>query len=635
MTSVSRILFVLVCFAFPSPRASAGPPDMTISVDARTPWKRCLPVRLMLPARPGPLKLVFPRWLPGMHAMEGPLYNFARLALTVDGTPLTWRRDPFDAYIIHVEVPKGGKVVEATYEYVPAASGGAEVFYGVASGKSLAVLNPSAFALAPEGDPRALTAALCVRLPKGWSAATALLPANGASESPETIAFAPVSLYTLVDSPILAGAYRKTITLPSPTGDVPHTLDLFGDTEEIIAKKEAVVVPLVTRLVAESAKMFGGRHYRAFRFMLALSREVRRNGLEHHESVAYVLEPDDLDTGKDAGKKATPQDAWNAMLIPHEFVHSWNGKFRRPYGEDAARNTSPQSTDLLWVYEGLTQYLGDVLMVRCGFRTPENWRRDLTRHAAGLRFGPGRDWQSVADAAIAASHVYVQGAGTSLRGPGDIYFEGMLIWLEADAIIRRESRGARSLDDFCRLFFGGPNNGAEVVRYTLKEVIESLKRVQPYDWDGFVRERFYGPPKGLPTGGLEAAGWKLTFGDAPEDMASEATTDYRHSLGVFVTTQGRAFDPVPGSPAEKAGLESGMNLLGVNGSLFTPARLREAVRATKGGKAALELLVADGDRYRTLRLEGVDGERFPSLIRNEALPDLLAAIAAPKSPPAR
>ncbi len=597
---------------------------IAISVDARMPWKRRIPVRLKLAASPGPLTLVFPRWLPGMHAMQGPLGNFAELSLTVDGAPLLWNRDPFDAYLIHAEVPAGAKTIEASYVYVSAKGSSEEVFYGAASGQSLAVLNPAAFSLAPLGDPRAQSVAFSMALPKGWTAATALSMTAENSNSVETLTAAPVSLYTLIDSPIMAGSHHRAISLPAPPGDVPHYLDLFADSEEILAKKTAIVTPLVTRLVAESGRMFGARHYRAFHFLLALSMEVGRNGLEHHEGVAYVLQPDDLD----ASKKGLPQSSWNQMLIPHEYTHSWNGKFRRPYGQDVHSSIAPQSADLIWVYEGLTEYLGDVLMVRAGFRSQEAFRRDLSGRVAGLRFGQGRNWESLADTALVAPYTYIQGTGTALRSVSDVYYEGEMAWLEADAIIRRESRGARSLDDFCRLFFGGPNRGAEVIPYTRKEIAEALQRTQPYDWETFIQTRFYGPPKGLPSGGVEAAGWKLSFGDAQEPSFT-GFLDYRHTFGATITATGRIGGIVPGSAAERAGLEDGMTILGVNGSLFTTVRLQEAVRGTKGKKTPIELLISDESKYRTVRLEGVDGERFPSLVRDPAKPDLLSAIFAP------
>ena len=370
--------------------------------------------------------------------------------------------------------------------------------------------------------------------------------------------------------------------------------------------------------------MFGARHYHSFRFMLALSTQVGRNGLEHHEGVAYVLQPDDLDDSR----KNLPGNGWNTMLIPHEFTHSWNGKYRRPYGEDARTNTTPQSADLIWVYEGLTQYLGDVLMVRSGFRSMDAWRREMLPRAVTLRFGQGREWQSLADTAIVTPFTDSQGPGTAMRSINDVYYEGELTWLEADAIIRRESKGARSLDDFCRIFFGGANKGPEIVRYTRKDVVEALNRTQPYDWAGFIQTRFYGPPKGMPVAGFEAAGWTLSFRDAPEGPIF-GLPDYRHTFGALIAVTGAVQDVVANSLAERAGLEVRMEVLGVNGSLFTAARLQAAVQATKGGKTPLELLVASEGKYRIIHIEGIDGERYPVLTRDPSRPDLLTAITAP------
>jgi len=617
-------LFASRSFAQPA----AAPVRIAISVDARAPWKRRIPVRLTLSGAAGRITLVFPRWLPGMHAVQGPLGNFADVKLTADGEPLAWSRDPFDPFLIHSDVPAGAKAVEAVYDYVPAKGRADEVFFGVAESENLAVLNPAAFALAPLGDSRSQTVAFRIVIPKEWAAASAL-PLTAAADGTNTLVAPPTSLYTLVDSPIMTGRFHRAIPIAVPAGDVPHSLDLFADSAEILAAKAPVVTPLVTRLVAESGRMFGVRHYRAFHFLLGLSTEIGRNGLEHHEGVAYVLQPDDLDENR----RGLPQSSWNDMLIPHEFTHSWNGKFRRPYGQDVHSSVAPQSADLIWVYEGLTQYLGDVLMVRSGFRTPAAFRRDLMSRAADLRFGQGRDWESIADTALVAPYTYTQGAGTALRSVNDVYYEGELAWLEADAIIRRESHGARSLDDFCRLFFGGPNRGPEVIGYTRKDIVEALQRTQPYDWEAFLQARFYSPPaKAPPAAGLEAAGWRLVFGDSPSGPAATiapALLDYRHTFGAVVTGAGRIAGVVPGSAAERAGLEDGMTLLGVDGELFTPARLRAAIRGTHGSKRPVELLVANENRYRTVRLEGLDGERFPSLVRDPAKPDLLAEILAP------
>lgn len=611
---------------------------MAIFADASALGKRRIPVRVTIPASSGPMTLVYPRWLPGSHSISGTLENVSRLAFTCDGRPLEWRRDPYDAYVFRLNVPKGGRTVEAAFDYVPPAENREEVFYGVAVGRNVAVLNPSAFALAPEGDPRNVSVTLRVRLPKNWTAATALTPIP--DPEVEIVAFAPASLYTLIDSPIIAGAYHKTITLPVLGEDVPHALELFAESEEILKQKEIVAAPLFARLVAESGKLFGVRHYHSFQYLLALSADIGRNGLEHHECSLFVLNPDDLDAGgkNPDGNKKPPslKGSWNANLIPHEYVHSWNGKFRRPYGENPKTNTAPQSADLIWVYEGLTEYLGEVLMVRAGFRSFEDWRKDMAPRVVDMRLGPGRDWQSLADAATAAGHTYVHGSGTSLRSTADVYYESALIWLEADAIIRRESKGTRSLDDFCRIFFGGPNRGAEISPYVRKDVLEALNKTQSYNWNDFIETRFYGPPKGFPADGLEAAGWKFVLGDAPEDQIIMAERDLRSSLGFRVANDGRIFSLVPDSPADRAGVTETMTLLGANGFRFTPARLREAVKATKDGKTPLVLLLSDGDNYRTARLDYASGERFPSLARDPAKPekpDLLALIAAPAFPP--
>lgn len=635
--SVLTPILVLVMHAL-LPSASKGSamdvparPNMTISVDARTPWNSRIPVKMALGVNPGPITLVFPRWLPGMHAAEGPLGNFGRFSLAVDGAPLSWQRDPYDPYLIKATVPAGGKVLTASYDYIAPRNRADEVFYGIAAGHDVAVLNPSAFSVAPECDPRTLTTSLKLTVPVGWrvSSAMALESPNATGTGTEALTFtyAPVSLYTLIDSPIMAGRYHRSITLASPAGDVKHILDLYADNDETLQKKIAVVTPLFNRLVAESWKMFGGRHYHAFHFMLALSNEVGRNGLEHHEGVAYVLQPDDLDDSR----KQMPGNGWNAMLIPHEFVHSWNGKFRRPYGEDAHSNNAAQSADLIWMYEGLTQYLGDVLMVRAGFRTAGAFRIDLFNRASSMRYGAGRDWESLADTALVAPYTYIHGTGTALRGVNDVYYEGELAWLEADAIIRKQTHGQRSLDDFCQLFFGGANRGAEVIPYTRTEIIEALNLICTYDWSNFIQTRFYAPPAALPFAGLEKTGYKVTYTDTPASNGGQAIPDYRPSFGAYITGTGAIVDVVTASAAEHAGLEVGMTILGVNGTLFSASSLQDGVRATRGRQNTLDLLIAVDNHYRTVRVNGLDGARFPNLVRDTTQPDLFGAICGSAS----
>ncbi len=594
LAGISLALGVVLLFPH---RSQAQTTALTIRVDASLPASGKIPVKVSLAASPGPLTLAFPRWLPGMHAPESPLGNYGSIAIKATSSVLEWRRDPYDPYLIHTTVPQGATNLEIGYNYTPERRRSDEVFYGIALGKQLAVINPAAFALAPEGDSKAIVARLLLTLPSGWTAASALDLDPAGSGVVGTIAFTPVSLYTLVDSPIMAGRYHQTLPLSTPVGDVRHSLDLFADSPETITTKAPTVLPLMTRLVFESNHLFGVRHYQRFRYMLALTKQIGRNGLEHHASVAYVLEPDDLDENV----RSTPQSGWNSMLIPHEYVHSWNGKFRRPYGENPASASAQQSADLIWVYEGLTQYLGDVLMVRSGFRTAAAFRNDLLARASRMRFGIGRSWQSLADASLAAPYIYTKGTGSSMRSVNDIYYEGELAWFEADAIIRRESYGIRSLDDFCKVFFGGANRGAEVKSYTREDVIDSLKRVVAYDWNGFIESHFYGVSKALPVGGFEASGWHFGYSDKPLNEGFGGLPDYRPSFGALVGADGRVIDVLPDSAASRVGLGIEDTILGVNGLLFNAQNLLDGLKSTRGGKQPLELLVSNDGKYRLVR----------------------------------
>jgi predicted metalloprotease with PDZ domain len=598
-----------------------------VFVDAQEANAQRVAVRVTIQAKPGGLTLQYPRWVPGAHGPVGPLRNVANLRLFVGEREIPWQRDAYDPFTFRCEVPPGATTVTANFDYLPRKGSTEEVSYGVAASDKIAIINWGALLLYPQGQPtRIQTVSAQLRIPQGWKHATALTTER---QSGDTLNFAPVSLETIVDSPVFVGLHSRTVRLDEGK-DVPHYLNLFADSEEMLGQGlTPALLESLQRLVAESGAMFGARHYRQFRFLLAVSNQVPVFGLEHHECSVNVLPPFSL------GKNGTLDNPswWYPNLLPHEFVHSWNGKHRRPQGLTTESFNGPHSTDLLWVYEGLTEYLGEVLMVRAGFRPATAWYGDLLQWAVGQGNSPGRTWQTLGDVATAYPLI-ADGGSDLLRTTNDVYFEGELLWLEVDTRIRRQTGGRKSLDDFCRIFFGGANTAATVRPYTRRDVVSALNAVLPGDWDEFLDTRLNARGITFLSAGLENAGWRIRLtDDIPPNRISEAQTNYRYSLGFTLASSGTLLYLIPDSMGAKAGMQKGMQIAGVNGKRFSPAVLRDAVRASKEKNAIpIELLVFHEDRYRTFRLEYHGGEKIPVLERIENTPDGIAAIAAPRLP---
>ncbi len=614
-----------------APLPAKDPPPIQIAVDLREAPRRIFHARLTIPAAPGPLTLEYPQWIPGEHEPSGPIADLAGVRFTAGGKPLAWRRDAVDMYAFHCQVPAGADSVEVTLDYL--SPGGGEGFSASpAATAQLAVLEWNLLVLYPQGSKSdALTYAASLRLPAGWKFGTAL---EVAAESAGEIKFQPVSLTTLVDSPVIAGAYFRAVEL-SPGETPAHQLDLAGDSAAAVAISPELV-DRFKRLVTEAGALFGARHYRHYDFLLALSDYVHPFGLEHHQS----------SDNRAAERALHDPDLYLlfAGLLPHEFVHSWNGKYRRPAGLATPDFQQPMRGELLWVYEGLTQYLGGVLAARSGLRTPEQYREHLAWVAAYLDQRPGRTWRPLADTAVAAQMLYgARPDWASWRRGVDYYDESDLIWLEADTIIRQRSHGARSLDDFCRQFYGGTSGAPVVVTYTFEDVVTALNEAAAYDWRNFFLTRLESNGPHAPLGGIEGGGWRLVYTDVVNEhlrSAEEATDvfDVRFSLGVILRHKendkddGKIIDVIPGSPAAQAGIGPGMKLIAVNGRQWSPVLVREAIRSAKGGAEPIELLVENAEYYKTYRLDYHDGERYPHLEREPGRPDVLEQILRARAP---
>lgn len=578
-----------------------APAPIALTIDAREVSKQVVHVQLRFPVKPGPLTLEYPKWIPGMHEPVGPVQNLVRLQLSAKGQSLAWQRDGYNVYGFRLTVPKGVSELEVRFDYLPRQNDSDEIAYGVAATPKLAVINPSALVLAPSGSSLSKTLfSPTLLLPGGWQKATSL---------PTTPS---VSLERLMDSPIFAGEHLKRFELPSPDG-VPHTLAVVADTDEG-ATPNPHVLECMKKLVVESGKLFGARHYDKFHFLLALTSGLPQYGLEHHESTVNVLRPTALGDGT-----GTPGQ-WNANLLPHEYVHSWDGKHRRPYGLAGTTFNQNLSTDLLWVYEGMTEYLGEVLMVRCGFYPIEAERAHLHQTLLSLDAREARKWQSLREAALAFPLIASKGEGTRQRLSNDIYYESMLHWLEADALIRQKSGEQRSLDDFCRRFYGGVNRGPEIRPYTEADVAAALTETQPgVDWAQWLRQRFDSLEPKAPRAGLALAGWPERLGQCDDPRRERETlSDFRGSLG-FQLSGTRVVRVEPGSLAERAGLVAGDVLTQLNGEAFANTLLRTALRERR----SLSLQTEGG---KSVALSYTGGERLSTLERDPATPDRLSTI---------
>jgi predicted metalloprotease with PDZ domain len=605
-------------------RAAPAPArPIEVDLDATQAPRRLLRAHLVIPAEPGPLTLYYPKWIPGEHAPVGPVADLSGLTLRAGGRPLPWQRDDVDLYALHCTVPDGADRVEATLEYLAPTSQDASTPCALTA--RLAMLNWYVALLYPKGRPvRDLPARASITLPTGWKLGTAL-PVE-ATRGDHT-QFGTVSLETLVDSPVLCGAYFKEIPL-DPGGRPEHFLVLACDSPgglEIGAELQADYA----RLVAEAGALFASRPYRSYRFLVALSDQIYSDGTEHHESSDNRV-PERFLVDETYRKH---KDSW---LLPHEFVHSWNGKYRRPEGLATADYQEPMKTRLLWVYEGLTQYLGFVLTGRSGLYAPKVSRANFAQIADWAGNQAGRSWRPLEDTAVAAPHLYSARSDWAARRRGvDFYDEGALLWLDVDTLIRERTGGKKSLDDFCRAFFGGSDGRPAVKTYTFDDVVEALNRVAVYDWRGHLERRLRATGAAPPLEGLTRAGWKLGFRADPGEFLQardeeEKTVDLTSSIGLLLKEDGTVTDVVPDRAADRARVGPGMKLLAVNGRRWSAERLRAAVAATaRGGK--LQLLLENGEFFETAALDYAEGAKFPELQRDETRPNLLEDILRPRA----
>ena len=628
-------LFLTVVVSMISvPLRAADAPRISIALDASDAPRKIFHAQLTIPAAPGTLTLYYPKWIPGEHAPSGPVIDLAGLKFTGNGQPLKWRRALDDNWTILVEVPAGVQEVHAALDFLsPTGADQALFSSGASATAKLAVISWNQVLLYPKGwTADQLTYSASVKLPSGWKFGT---PLPVSSQSGEEIHFSPVSLYTLVDSPVITGEYLKIVPL-NPGQNPPVEMDIAADSPTAL-EPPPEVWDHYRNLVKQAGLLFGATHYRDYHFLFSLSGHVAHFGLEHHESNdSRIAERALIDPELRVAR---------APLLPHEYVHSWNGKFRRPADLTTSDYQQPMQDDLLWVYEGLTDYLGEILPARSGLWTPEQFREELARVAAQLDHRPGRSWRNLQDTADAAAQLYYSPKGwDSYRRDVDFYDEDELNWLWADSIIRSQSKGDKSLDDFCRIFHGPPSTAPAVKTYTFDDVVSALNQVAPYDWRGFWTERLTSHGPNAPLDGIDRSGWKLTYDESRSEMM-KAWEDTRtvinasFSIGMIVDADclastgndschydGEIVDTIEGMDAARAGIGPGMKLVAVNGRRFTPQVFREALLAGKNSSQPLQLLVENTDYFRTFSLDYHGGERYPHLMRDASKPDVLSEI---------
>ncbi len=605
--------------------AGAQTAPITLSVDLTDAPRKILHATEVMPVSAGPLTLVYPKWIPGEHGPTGPIENMAGFFITANGQPVKWERDKVDMFAYHLTVPQGATKLEMKIDFL-ASSSLSGFSAGGSTSENLALLSWNTLLVYPDGaNASEVMFAPSITVPAGWQFGTALDKEGGSGLN---TTFKTVSMEQLIDSPVLAGRYFREIVL-APEVAPKHYLDMAADGPEELALSKDHIADF-DRLVRETGALYKSRHYGSYHFLVTLSDEVAHFGLEHHQS------SDDRVTANTFIDDR--EFVLDGLLLPHEFTHSWNGKYRRPAGLATSNYQKPMEGDLLWVYEGLTEYLGDVLAARCGIWTPEQYKQRLSTIAAEYDNRPGRTWRNIQDTATAAQILYDAGGGwDNWRLNVDYYDEGELIWLDVDTTIRKMTNGKKTLDDFVAKFHGyGGDTGPKVVPYTFEDVVAGLNGVVANDWATFLRSRIDSNAYQAPLGGLENGGYKLTYSDKPNawsEMANaeSGTYDFWYSLGLHVGKSGRVSDVLKAGVSDKSGIGPGMQVVAVNGRAFTPDILKAAVRDSKDSGPAVELIVLNTGYYKVVRLDYHGGERYPQLERVSGVPDRMDDILKPEA----
>ncbi|HEX5380283.1 MAG TPA: peptidase M61 [Phenylobacterium sp.] len=612
----------------PLPAPIAAPVDVAypgllkISVDATDLDRRIFRVRETVPVSgPGRFTLLYPRWIPGGHTPRGDLANIAGLVITAGGRRLDWTRDPVEVAAFHIDVPAGVSQLDVEFQYLSATD----------ADQGRIVVTPEmlnlqwiSMALYPAGHfTRRIQIEPSVRLPQGWGYGSALEPVRTEGD---LVTFKPVAFDVLVDSPMFAGRWFKKVDL-DPGGRSRVTLNVMAD-EPSLLEMSPRQVEAHRAMVVQADRLYGARHFDHYDMLLSLSDRMGGIGLEHQRSSENGTSP----------KYFTDWDKLPATrdLLPHEYTHSWNGKYRRPFDLWTPNFNVPMRDSLLWVYEGQTQYWGYVLAARSGLLTRQEALDAIASTAAAYDNRVGRAWRKMVDTTndpiIAARRPL---PWTSWQRSEDYYSEGQLIWLDADTLIREQSGGKKSLDDFARAFFGVNDGDWSQLTYDFDEVVRTLNAVQPYDWATFLKTRLESHGPGAPLDGVARGGYRLVYAATPTDYFKSAetrrkSTDLTYSLGLVLNKDGDVTAVQWEGPAFKAGLTDGQKVIAVNGFAYDADRLKDAITAARGAGDPVELIVRSGDRYRTVKVPYNGGLRYPRLERVAGTPDRLGDILTPR-----
>jgi predicted metalloprotease with PDZ domain len=610
--------------AIVAPRDVAYPGTIELDVDASDVARGIFRVRERLPvAAGGSLTLLYPEWHPGKHAARGAINLLAGIEIRAGGERVPWRRDPLNVYAFHVDVPAGAAALDLSFQYVsPTQTNQGRI---VAT-REMLNLQWEAVLLYPAGHYASrIRVSPSLRLPEGWKFAAAL---DGAAVQGAVARFAETDLETLVDSPLFAGRHSRIVDL-DPGAERPVRLNVFADRPDQLEAKEEHLEPH-RNLVRQAYRLFGSQHYDHYDFLFALSDRMGGIGLEHHRSSengvggGYFIEWERSSSDRD--------------LLAHEFAHSWNGKFRRPADLWTPNYETPMRGSLLWVYEGMTQYWGQVLSARSGMWTKEQALDFLAMTAAAYQYRVGREWRPLGDTTLDPILSSRRPAPwRSWQRNEDYYSEGLLIWLDADTLIRERTRGRSSLDDVARAFFGVDDGSWTPKTYTFDDVVAALNGAVPHDWAAFLRERIDAAGTEAPLDGLERGGYRLSFAEerTPSQRDSEQynkNADFTYSIGLSFGENGNITQVQWDGPAFNQGATVGTQVVAVNGVSFSAEALRRAITVAKDtASPPIELLLKTGDQYRMVTIDYRGGLRYPRLERVDGSPDRLSDILAPRA----
>ncbi|WP_342658222.1 peptidase M61 [Sphingomonas sp. NY01] len=583
----------------PAAQDTPYPGTIKLDVDATDLDRAIFRVRETIPvAKAGPMTLLYPKWLPGNHAPRGEIEKLAGLVIRANGRALPWTRDVIDVYAFHIDVPAGARQLDVEFQFISAT----EANQGrIVVTPTMISLQPNSVSLYPAGYfTRQIPIQMTARFPAGWTAAGAV-PAKAAGS---TYTYDTTNYEVLVDSPVLAGKYGKVWAL-SPRVD----LNVFADDPKELAATPAQI-DAHKRLVDQAVKTFGAQHYDRYEFLLSITDQLGGIGLEHHRSSENGVTPGyftDWDSGP--GRR---------NLLPHEFTHSWDGKFRRGADLWTPDFRTPMRNSLLWVYEGQTQFWGYVLQARSGLVSKQDTLDMYASILGTYDLAPGRQWRPLIDTTNDPVISARRPKGwTSWQRSEDYYNEGLMVWMEVDAMLRQKSNGTKSIDDFARAFFGIRDGDWGEVTYTFEDVARTLNGIVPYDWAGFLNQRLTETGQPAPVNGFAMNGYKLVYTPEPtpffKQQEKSRGADVSYSLGLVVANDGRISTVIWNSPAFKAGLDVGTEIQAINGQSYSAERLKAAIVTAKDSKTPIRLLVRNEDRFRDISIDYQGGPRYPRL----------------------